>query len=288
MKRSILRSLTALALTLCLSALSFFTPAALAAGPGDIDGNGDVTSADARLALRAAVGLETYKKGSAKFTAADVTGDGLIASDDARLILRVAVGLDMFGAPATNAEYDTLRSGTYYLKGYMIENGNQVPFAVGIDSNTIYLEAAADGLSMGYMLKKGSTYLLNIDKKTYCKLSALEAAALKSAGLMTENELRETVENMGFSSFLPLSKANAVTRAKLDGTDCLIYTFDGTDGSRIRVYTSGSRLLALENVNPKGQTVTMMRVEKVSKTLPQLPPSDYRSKNLLAFVSEMQ
>lgn len=61
---------------------------------GDIDGDGEIKSQDARLALRAAVNLEPFEEGSAQFLAADATLDGQIKSDDARLILRVAVKLD--------------------------------------------------------------------------------------------------------------------------------------------------------------------------------------------------
>ncbi len=60
---------------------------------GDVDGDGKITAADARLALRRAVSLETYAKGSAEFNACDMTGDGNVTAEDARLILRAAVGL---------------------------------------------------------------------------------------------------------------------------------------------------------------------------------------------------
>ena len=59
---------------------------------GDLDGDGKVTAADARLALRAAVGLEILNEEQIK--AADMDGDGGITAADARLILRTAVGLD--------------------------------------------------------------------------------------------------------------------------------------------------------------------------------------------------
>ncbi len=62
--------------------------------PGDADGDGKVTSSDARLALRVAVGLEKCEKDTPAFLAADADGDGVITSADARLILRAAVGLE--------------------------------------------------------------------------------------------------------------------------------------------------------------------------------------------------
>ena len=60
---------------------------------GDLDGDGEVTAADARLALRAAVGLEILNEEQIK--AADMDGDGEVTAADARLVLRKAVGLEV-------------------------------------------------------------------------------------------------------------------------------------------------------------------------------------------------
>ena len=68
--------------------------------PGDADGDGKLTSADARLALRASVGLKEagdVEKDSAAYLACDVDGDGKVTSADARLILRASVGLEDAG-----------------------------------------------------------------------------------------------------------------------------------------------------------------------------------------------
>ena len=61
---------------------------------GDVDFDGHITSADARLALRRSVGLEDYPEGSPAFLACDVDCDGKATSADARLILRASVGLE--------------------------------------------------------------------------------------------------------------------------------------------------------------------------------------------------
>ena len=61
---------------------------------GDVDKDGKITASDARLALRAAVGLEDYAAGSAEFLAADVDRDEKLTASDARSILRAAVGLE--------------------------------------------------------------------------------------------------------------------------------------------------------------------------------------------------
>lgn len=63
--------------------------------PGDVDGDGDVKSADARQALRAAVNLE--KLSECEKTAADLdsaSSKHTVNSADARYILRLSVGLE--------------------------------------------------------------------------------------------------------------------------------------------------------------------------------------------------
>ena len=58
----------------------------------DVNGDGKVEPADARLALRAAVNLESYD--GVQKMAADTNADGKIEPSDARVILRKAVGLN--------------------------------------------------------------------------------------------------------------------------------------------------------------------------------------------------
>ena len=85
-----------LCLILTLTAVCLFA-FALCAGAvilGDVDGNGRLESADARLALRASVKLENYAAGSPQYTAADADGNGKLESADARTILRASVRLD--------------------------------------------------------------------------------------------------------------------------------------------------------------------------------------------------
>ncbi|MBR5497460.1 MAG: dockerin type I repeat-containing protein, partial [Clostridia bacterium] len=58
---------------------------------GDVNFDGKVTAADARLVLRCSAGLELFTV--AQFSAADVNGDTKITAADARLVLRTAAGL---------------------------------------------------------------------------------------------------------------------------------------------------------------------------------------------------
>ena len=67
---------------------------AVGGGVGDIDRDGTVTAADARLILRAAVGLEHFDRDSVEFLAADTDKDGVLTASDARSSLRCAVDLE--------------------------------------------------------------------------------------------------------------------------------------------------------------------------------------------------
>ena len=61
---------------------------------GDVNFDGTVGTADARLCLRCAIGLETYPKGSDEFIACDIDRNQQITTGDARRILRGAIGLE--------------------------------------------------------------------------------------------------------------------------------------------------------------------------------------------------
>ncbi len=60
---------------------------------GDVDGDGEITAADARDALRASVKIENFAEGSRAFLAADADKDNVLTAGDARLILRRSVGI---------------------------------------------------------------------------------------------------------------------------------------------------------------------------------------------------
>ena len=68
---------------------------------GDVDADGVVSAADARLALRQSVGLEHFTQ--RQCDAADATGDGRVTGEDARLILRCAVRLTYYAEEETTA-----------------------------------------------------------------------------------------------------------------------------------------------------------------------------------------
>ena len=59
---------------------------------GDVDYNGSVTAADARLILRYSSRLETYT--DEQFVRSDVDGDGVVSASDSQFVLRYSSGLE--------------------------------------------------------------------------------------------------------------------------------------------------------------------------------------------------
>lgn len=66
---------------------------------GDVNNDGILSPADARLCLRRSVGLETYAETSREYLSCDVDGSAGVTSADARIILRAAVGLETLSTP---------------------------------------------------------------------------------------------------------------------------------------------------------------------------------------------
>ena len=113
---------------------------------GDVDRNGKVNAADARQALRFAVGLDTHLR---QFYAdADYDGDGKVTAGDARLILRRALGLDGTTAPqpddgaldaaiaaALNEQYRSdVPDGLLHIQSYVL-----LAKETAQDTTTVYL-----------------------------------------------------------------------------------------------------------------------------------------------------
>ena len=99
----------------------------------DMDGDGRILAADARVVLRAAVGLTVCTAEMRE--AGDVDGDGVLTSADARLVLRLAVGcgneddscIDGMGGAVlkglTAKEYKIYeKDGVTYIDGIIIAN----------------------------------------------------------------------------------------------------------------------------------------------------------------------
>ncbi len=98
-----------LAITILAFSVILFASAETTNSIGDVNGDGKISASDARLALRASVGLE--KLTDTQFKSADVNNDNKVTASDARTILRVSVGLENF---EIKSEYDTFSDNWHF------------------------------------------------------------------------------------------------------------------------------------------------------------------------------
>ncbi len=133
--------------------------------PGDTDGDGAVTAADARLALRMAVGL-SEPPFYGPFTPADADSDGSVTAADARAILRAAVELQKLGdeTPRSDAGFPVeTADGVTHVGGVLIANKtyslprDYAPGALTPETQAAFDEMQQDayGLGLGLWISSG-------------------------------------------------------------------------------------------------------------------------------------
>ena len=193
------------------------------------------------------------------------------------------------GAASTGKnEYDILRSGKFYLVGSMYSEGENNPITLGVGDNLVYMQATMDGATMGFLVSNKKTYLLNPDQKTYCEFGSMMSSLLQQAGMMSEDEIMGYIDEMGFSTMEDLSQADSKTTGTIGSTNCDVYIFNKTDGTKTRVYMNGNKLMAFEMINKDGNVDSATYITTLSETVPKLPPADYTKQNVISFMSSME
>lgn len=170
-------------LIVCAMLISLFAPAYAAPDPdksadpgilyGDVDGDGTVSASDARLTLRAALGLEKYEPESRAFFAADVVKDGKLTAADARLILRWALDLE------ESAGFPSLQDGVYDYEEDDVVTGRAY--------FSLTPEADGDSIAVSVRLENGvglqsADFDLIYDPAVLELTSTAEGADAKAAG----------------------------------------------------------------------------------------------------------
>lgn len=113
--------------------------------PGDVDIDSNITPADARLALRCAVGLD--KADATSLYMGDMDGDLLISVADARTILRVAVGLEKISFNALLTKPSTPAEILDYYAG-VLEDTAELRAGYTKKVTGAYAKNATDGCSL--------------------------------------------------------------------------------------------------------------------------------------------
>ena len=136
-----------LAITILVFLVILFASAETTSSIGDINGDGKISAADARLALRASVGLE--KLTDAQFKSADVNNDNKVTASDARTILRVSVGLEEFNNnEEKQAELDRIMQiNNGEMPEIQIDEQHEVPNYISGKFSSIRVENSDDAIS---------------------------------------------------------------------------------------------------------------------------------------------
>ena len=269
-------------ITLILSLIMLFSVAqvtSMALIPGDVDANGKVEATDARLALRAAVGLEVLSE--AERNAADVDLNKTVDATDARLILRAAVGLEKLpeapdsGKAPESAEYDILRSGSFYMVGTMIDGtGTESPMEIAITPDSIYMMSDFSGAAMGMLVSNKKVYMIYPAKKAYLEMSD----SLMSMAGLDISELTAS-DSLDFSTYGALSEADSVTESTINGKACQVYHFR-SDTEESRIYMDGTKLVRLASYDNNGRFITATDITLISGDIPAgmtTPPSGFKA-----------
>ncbi len=120
---------------------------------GDVNSSGKIEAADARLVLRASVGLETFTEEISSL--ADIDSSNSITAADARMILRMSVGLETLIYKESNPEVS-------YFEVHFIDVGQADCSLVLCDGKSLLIDGgnvADSSLVVSYLLKQGISSL---------------------------------------------------------------------------------------------------------------------------------
>lgn len=159
---------------------------------GDLDGDGNVASADARLVLRASVKLEPIEEGTSRFLAADVDCDGSLTPADARIVLRVSVGLQEF--PVRKPEREVLSEKELQEK---VGNGGLFKISAKYEYDT--------AIGVGFAIEDGKTLV--------CRLSLIHYADRITVSRTLFDGTVETFKVVGVEGY---DAVNDIALLKLD------------------------------------------------------------------------
>ncbi len=247
-----MKKITALLLS-ALLLLTLCVPA-LAAPNGKLTAGAALTAADARLILRAAVGLDTLT--AAQSEIADIDLDGKVTASDARIALRVSVGLDLLAPTYVTDAYAALRGGHFYAVMPMNEEGMEGEMTLAFTADTTYLRASVimDGMKLTLpMLKRGGrTYLMEETHACYAQVTDADKQTFSKLGLDLDEFFDEVVD---FSEMPALSAASGRSEELFHGERCVCYAFPQSSGTML-IYMKGRQLRGFKETDAAGN-VTM-------------------------------
>lgn len=284
---------------LLTGALPAVTASAKSYSLGDVNGDGKITSADARMILRVAAKIDSFSEAQEK--AADVNRSGKVNSGDARTALRVAAkietltvgenevfddgrresALDPANDSAVPAFIETLNSGRFLLRGTMRDytGGETIPITFMKSDENIRMSAELSGIALDMAQIDGTLYLISSGKKSYIEMTE---SIMNTLGLDPDDldlDFGE-VDEGGDPDW---------TQREYDGrtVECCIIT---TEVGILEFYVENGTVLMLRLLDPSGVCHTEIDVEEFRGGVTQEEiaiPADYEKKSYVSFIADI-
>ena len=183
-------------------------------------------------------------------------------------------------------DYDIYCSGHFYVKGTVTDSdGVTNPMELAITEDSVFMLTVASGVQMGVMVGGGKTYLVSPAHRAYIELNKTVMSVM---GL--DADKLSASSSFNFSDMRPLSAADAVNEAELDGVKCTEYVFTSSTGKKTTIYMDGTRLLQTDMYEADGTLYNRMTFDSVSAEVPAdrlAPPTYYDKKTLIGFITLM-
>lgn len=264
-----MKKVLSLIFTLCLLITAFSVGASCLMC--DVNDDGSVTAADARLALRCSVGLEELSEEALK--CADADFNGKITALDARYILRMSVGLEKAPVSSQN-DYEIMQSGRFYLKCGITDSSDMYGESdMYITKDGIYMVSDFNGFDMGMLVKDGTYYMIYDDKRAVLELSE---ALLTMAGISPDDLIDDTY--IDFVVYPPFSELEVLKTEEYKGQQCTVYAVR-TETENTDIYMCGDTMVRMIGYSFDGSFLCDIEVFEVSPEVPAEKtevPSEYK------------
>lgn len=253
---------------------------------GDVSNNGVLEAHDARIVLRASVGLvKLYppSKWPKNKVFGDADGDGKLTASDARIILRRSVGLNDTVTPKFENEAEIFLSGKYHIIGKMNTGDGFMDWNFAVSGSNIYTEMDIEGKQMGMLLLDGKFYMTSPSKKIYAEITQKD---LDQIGGAAGEEI--SLDPKDFAIEFP-SFADAVLEkketVKIDDKSITVLTYKIDKNTQMKFYLNGTKLDTVETYTSSQLTSTIIVnsiTDDVSKIL--RVPTEYTKLNFIIFM----
>ena len=271
---------------------------------GDPDGDGSVTAADARLALRYAIDLDTDKSDEYVW-ACDVSASDGVTAEDARLILRYAIELEKAfkmisyseaevsgdGKVDDKGDKDDSESEEYYIAGKFKTSADTAyePFVIAVKDGNVYASTKFEDIDVAIMKLGDELYLISNDREKYCIVDEASAAILDTLGLSAE-EMTDALESL--VDVVKKDEPSEVYETEKNGMTYLAKVYDEDDGGKTIIWYLNGALVAADLYGPDGNLDATIVFDGIADKVPDnliVEPSEYgyTKVNFASFAVEM-